>query len=94
MKKIILLSIICLFAISGCDSDKYGSTSKKKKTNIEDCISPNNPYNDGGGNDAGFNWAVEKGGTCDGDSDSFNEGCTEYYRQLNEYKECVANSHK
>ena len=94
MEKIILLSIICLFAISACDSSSPSSTTKKKKTKVEDCISPHNPYGDGGGHDAGFNWAAEKGGNCDGHSDSFNEGCAEYYRQLNEYNECIANSRK
>jgi hypothetical protein len=92
MKKIMLLSLVCLFAISACDSSKSGSTPKKIKA--EDCIPPQNPYNDGGGHDAGFNWAAEKGGNCDTPSNSFNEGCTEYYNQLNRYNECVATSRK
>ena len=86
------LCLICLFAISACDINKSGSNPKKTK--IEDCIPPQNIYNDGGGHDAGFNWAKENGGNCDGHSDSFNEGCTEYYNQLNRYNACVANSRK
>ena len=92
MKKMILLIIILALFFSGCE--KSSSTSPIKKTKIEDCISPHNPYNDGGGHDAGFNWAVENGTDCNGNSDSFNEGCAEYYRQLNEYNECIANSRK
>jgi hypothetical protein len=92
MKNKIFLSIILLFAISACNSDKSGSTSNKTKA--EDCIQPQNPYNDGGGHDAGFNWARDKGGDCNGNSDSFNEGCSEYYNQLNRYNECIANSRK
>lgn len=88
MKFILFVVIIITFALSGCDSDKSGFTSKKTKT--KDCILPQNPYNDGGGHDAGFNWAMENGRDCDGNSDSFNEGCLEYYRQLNEYKACVS----
>jgi hypothetical protein len=90
MAKILFLSIILLVSICGCDSNSSGP----KKTKAEDCISPHNPYNDGGGHDAGFNWAAENGGDCNGNSDSFNEGCAEYHRQLNEYNVCIANSRK
>jgi len=92
MKISILLVIILALFFSGCE--KSQSTSTTRKTKIEDCIPPHNPYNDGGGHDAGFNWAAENGTDCDGNSDSFNEGCAEYYRQLNEYNECIANSRK
>ena len=92
MKKMILISIILALFFSGCE--KSPSASQSKKTKIENCIPPHNPYNDGGGHDAGFNWALENGTVCNGKSDSFNEGCAEYSRQLNEYNECMANSRK
>ena len=92
MKKIIFVSIMLLFVAFGCDNNKPAPT--QKKTKIENCISPQNPYNDGGGHDAGFNWATDTGGSCNGNSDSFNEGCVEFYRQLNVYNKCVANSRK
>jgi hypothetical protein len=92
MKKIIFVSIILLLVSYGCDSNKPASTSKKTK--VENCVSPQNPYNDGGGHDAGFNWAAEKGGGCNGNSDSFNEGCAEYHRQMNKYNKCIADSRK
>ena len=57
-------------------------------------MTPQNPYNDGGGHNAGFNWAMENGGDCDGNSESFNEGCEEYFRQLYDYNTCVADSQK
>ena len=72
MKKIIFVSIVLLFITAGCDSNKPDSTSKKTKA--ENCMPPQNPYNDGGGHNAGFNWAAEKGGGCNGNSDSFHEG--------------------
>ena len=92
MKTTILLIIILALLFSGCE--KSPSTSPTKKTKIEDCIPPHNAYNDGGGHDAGFNRAEENGTDCNGNSDSFNEGCAEYYRQMNEYNGCIANSRK
>jgi len=92
VKLLILIITILALSFSGCG--KSLSDLPYKKTKIEDCISPHNPYNDGGGHDAGFNWAMENGEECNGNSDSFNEGCAEYYRQLNEYNECIANSRK
>ena len=41
-----------------------------------------NPYDDGSGHDAGYKWAEENSvDSCDGNSDSFIEGCEEYLRQ-------------
>jgi hypothetical protein len=89
---IFLLSVLAIL-FCGCD---IGSTNKNfepvSSKNIEECVEPSNPYNDGGGHDAGFNWAMENGGECDGRSDSFNEGCEEYYRQLNKYNDCLVNN--
>lgn len=92
MKLVWVLVLFMVILISGCDSNSTSFTSKKTK--IENCIPPQNPYNDGGGHDTGFKWAIENGGNCDGHSDSFNEGCAEYYSQLNGYNECLANSCK
>jgi len=92
MKKTILLGLILALILSGCD--KPPTATSITKTKLEDCISPHNPYNDGGGHDAGFKWAAETGGNCNGNSDSFNEGCAEFFRQMNEYNQCIANSRK
>ena len=51
-----------------------------------------NPYDEDSGHNAGFNWAMENDDSCDSESDSFNEGCEEYIRQLEEYEECVSNN--
>jgi len=91
MKKTLLLGIILALILSGCE--KSPSATPTKKTKAEDCVSPHNPYPEGG-RFAGFNWAAENGGNCNGNSDSFNEGCAEFVRQLNEYNQCVANSRK
>jgi hypothetical protein len=90
----LFLLLISLMFLAACD---YGSTesSSKRSTPVsskKECVEPQNPYDDGGGHDAGFKWASENGGDCNGNSDSFDEGCEEYHRQLNEYDECTANN--
>jgi hypothetical protein len=89
MKHIVIL-IASLLLVCGCtekteDSSKYSTKDEKGQ---EICIEPRNPYNDSGGHDAGFNWAMEHGELCNGNSDSFNEGCEEYHRQLDEFNRC------
>ncbi len=62
------MNTICPFALifsmllAGCDSNSLNPTSKKTAT--QNCIFPQNLFNDGGGHDAGFNWALENGGNC------------------------------
>lgn len=88
MKRVWLLPLIMAQLIFGCESNSPNMAK------LENCMPPANPYKDGGGHDAGFNWAMENGGDCDGNSDSFNNGCAEYYRQLNRYRECVRSNQK
>ena len=104
MKKILSLIIVSLLILSGCKLQD--STQVKLKDNpqaitndngnkVIDCQSPINPYQDDGGHDAGFNWAEENNPSgCDGNSQSFIEGCEEYFRQLNQYNKCVAELNK
>ena len=88
MKKILVIYVLVLF-IGGCDDAMVSNSKLSKKDNS--CVEPQNPYNDGGGHDAGFNWALENSGSyCDGNSESFYEGCVEYLRQLNKYNKCVS----
>lgn len=79
MKKIYPLFLIFFIALlAACERPK-----------AKVCISPENPYDEGSGHYAGYNWAVQNGSNCDGNSDSFNEGCAEYYDQLNQYETCL-----
>lgn len=49
---------------------------------------PENPYDDGTGHSAGFEWAQENEvNSCDGNSDSFIEGCEEYINQRDDWEE-------
>lgn len=48
---------------------------------------PENPYDEGSGHSAGYEWAMENGvDSCDGNSNSFIEGCEEYLSQIEEYE--------
>jgi hypothetical protein len=87
MKKMILLMSIILIVLSSCFT---GSSNLATKKQAEECIAPHNPYNDGSSHDAGFDWARLDGGKCDNRFQSFNEGCSEYYRQLTQYNKCIA----
>lgn len=83
---------VLLVACSGEDSSDQQTSGPVASIAGEpaQCVEPENPYNDDGGHDAGFKWAEEKGEACDGNSDSFNEGCEEYYTQRQRYEECEA----
>lgn len=55
-----------------------------------ECIEPENPYDEYSEewHYAGFERAERTGGSCDWNSDSFNEGCEEYYEQEEMYENC------
>jgi hypothetical protein len=83
-----LLTFLALTSLAGC-SEKEATSAKAE------CVSPTNPFNDGGGHDAGFNWAEEKGEECpDSHGESFEEGCQEFHRQFQEYEQCQAEKRK
>jgi len=92
---LLFVLILLITLIPGCNKDSTSSNSEEMTSkNVAECIGPNNPYNNGGGHDAGFNWAMENGSGCNGNSDSFNEGCEEYHRQMSQYNECIARKNK
>ena len=71
-------------------SDSYNSGGKA--ASADSCSEPENPYDEGSGHYAGFEWAQNNDpGSCDGNSQSFIEGCEEYQRQQSEYEDCEAN---
>jgi hypothetical protein len=83
----ILLALSFLFITLTCVSCSDSSTSNTAEAKT--CVEPENLYDEDTGHYAGFNWAQENGETCDGNSESFNEGCNEYYDQLNTYEACI-----
>ena len=73
---------------SACPSS--GQSEAKKH---EDCakLRPFNPYLEGSGHYAGFEWAESNGSSvCGGNSTSFIEGCEEFQQELAAYRACVA----
>jgi len=86
---VIFYFVISCF-ISGCGSEGevIEVENSDNRTIVTECHAPSNPYGDDGGHDAGFNWAEDTGRSCDGNSQSFNEGCEEYHRQLHQYEKC------
>lgn len=71
----------------------YATTSSTITPEAKICQDPVNPYDENinEGHYAGFEWEAENGGNCDTGGDSFNEGCSEYVRQLLEYNTCESN---
>jgi hypothetical protein len=68
----------------------YSSSPYSFHGGISDCTEPENPYDYGSGHYAGFEWG-ENGNYCSGNSDSFVEGCEEYYSQEEAYDDCINN---
>lgn len=58
----------------------------------KDCstLASSNPYDEGSGHYAGFEWG-ENGNSCDGNSNSFIEGCEDYETQESAYQACLNN---
>jgi hypothetical protein len=83
---IVAFVVISLCSI-GCGSDTAPETKKSEKQ-TRACTEPENPYSQGSGHYAGYEWAERHGGNCNGRSQSFNEGCEEYEEQEAEYEEC------
>ena len=74
---------------SSAPSDPYNGGGNTASG--DSCSEPENPYEEGSGHYAGFEWAADNDpGFCDGNSQSFTEGCEEYQRQEAKYEDCEA----
>jgi hypothetical protein len=85
------LILLGLSLCVGCTSSTSLASSEgdQRQTDAATCVEPENSYYEGTGHYAGYQWAEEKGGgSCDGSSESFNEGCEEYEQQESEYQDC------
>jgi hypothetical protein len=86
-----------LLLVVGCSSPAPSNDSgdQEKSTDGAACIGPENPYDDGTGHHAGYDWAEKQGsGECSGNSQSFNEGCEEYETQESDYQTCESQRKK
>lgn len=77
--KRLLIALILTLSLCSCSAEERVS-----------CPYPENPYDEtmDSGHYAGYEWAQENNENCDGNSESFNEGCTEYYNQIDRYDAC------
>lgn len=81
------LAGLLIFTI-GCGSSQSSGNEEEGRTEAT-CTEPENPYTQGTGHYAGYEWAENRGSAaCSTSSDSFNEGCEEYERQESEYQAC------
>jgi len=90
MRTVILIATAALVGALAACSNKAESAANT--TEDAKCIEPSNPWaGDGGGHEAGFNWAEENRYECPSDhGESFEEGCVEYHNQLSRYEACEA----
>jgi hypothetical protein len=66
------------------------SSSNSNLSSERNCSEPDNPYSEGSGHYAGFEWAERNNpSSCGANSTSFIEGCEEYQEQLAAYEECM-----
>ena len=88
MKRFILI-LGGIISITACRSAPPDS-SPDLDSHASTCAEPENPYEEGSGHYAEYEWAENNSGTCDGRSQSFAEGCEEYESQKARYEECEA----
>src|SRR5438477_651799 len=78
-----------------CTPATPSDSKETQKSASRNCIEPENPYDEGSGHYAGYEWAQRNGSpACAGSSQSFVEGCEEYETQESEYEECEAQNKK
>lgn len=80
-----------LLVLAGCSGGSSADAGKSSQQAARDCASlePSDPYEDGSGHFAGYEWAEQNGGaSCNGNSESFNEGCEQYSEQFAAYEQC------
>jgi hypothetical protein len=90
MKRLSAITALALttLMVVGCKSTSSSSSSSGDEE--ASCTEPQNPYDEGSGHYAGYEWAAEHSGSCESGSTSFNEGCDEYDSQEDAYDKCVA----
>jgi hypothetical protein len=91
VRHLILASMLSgWFLLFGCASSE-SSRKDEDSGAAATCTEPENPYSEGTGHYAGYEWAEKHGsGTCNTSSSSFNEGCEEYESQEAVYQACEA----
>ena len=87
------LTLGALLLSVACTSPRPSESSRDDSAHH--CPEPENPYDEGSGHYAGYEWAEKNNpARCGGSSESFIEGCEEYQRQESEYADCEAQKRK
>lgn len=92
---IIVLVVWGAYAFFGEDKEdmavmqEHPNYEEYKETKDCSSLEPENPYNEGSGHYAGFEWG-ENGNSCGGNSSSFIEGCEEHESQEGAYDTCIS----
>jgi hypothetical protein len=94
MKRFILgFLLTAVSVVVGCTSSS--SERRDEEETSHHCTEPQNPYDEGSGHYAGYEWAeTNNPGACGGRSQSFIEGCEEYQQQESGYNDCEAQNRK
>ena len=90
---VVQLTVAALILTIGCRSSTPSDSSETngQAVSASACTEPENPYEEGSGHYAGYEWAQSTGaGSCGGNSQSFIEGCEEYQDQEAKYEDCEA----
>jgi hypothetical protein len=88
------LALSTLLGVVGCTSSTSPENTNEEATALH-CAEPQNPYDEGSGHYAGYEWAeTNNSGDCGDRSQSFVEGCEEYQRQESDYQHCEAQNRK
>jgi hypothetical protein len=94
VKFVVFVASIGLGALMACSSSTPSLSSESDESSVH-CTEPTNPYEEGTGHYAGYEWAERNGSlTCGGSSESFIEGCEEYQTQESEFENCEAQQRK
>lgn len=92
---VLLLASLLAVGCTSTTSSKSSDGNEETDSTAAHCSEPENPYSEGTGHHAGYEWAEQHNpGTCGGSSQSFIEGCEEYQNQESEYEECKAQKNK
>lgn len=82
--------VYSLFSKDEPETNSYRANVSDSYSNYSDYgqEEPENPYDEGSGHSAGYEWAQENDvSSCGGNSSSFIEGCEEYLAEQEEYEE-------
>jgi len=85
-------NLVVLATLSAGCPERESALGSADRHEAQDCsaLMPENPYDDGSGHYAGFEWAESRDpASCGGNSTSFIEGCQTFLDQSAAYEACT-----